>query len=107
IFYHRSIFDKGHRYNIRYRVCADYDFNLFCTAKYHVQYLPLIISFFVGGGISSVTEDPDFAQNKWMNIVRYFGSKLLKPCFAPFRRNVKKAGTALLKRGKLTHAWTA
>src|SRR3546814_8919956 len=56
-FYHRCIFDNGHRYRTRYRVCADYDFNLFCTARYQVQYIPATISVFVSGGMSSVETD--------------------------------------------------
>ena len=107
VFYHRNIFNEGHRYNTRYRICADYDFNLRCTARYRVQYVPVIVSAFVGGGISSVEEDSEFARDKWMNTIRYFGNKLKTPDFAPFRKAFKKAGRAFLNRRELSHAWMA
>lgn len=106
-FYHHSIFDNGHRYRTQYRVCADYDFNLFCTAKYDVQYVPVTVSTFVAGGMSSVETDPEFAKDKWLNTIRYFGNELKAPAFIPFKKAFKKAGMAFLKRGEFAHAWTA
>lgn len=106
-FYHRCIFDDGHRYHTPYRVCADYDFNLFCTARYHVQYVPVVVSAFVAGGMSSVETDAEFAKDKWVNTVRYFGSKLKDPVFAPFKNAFKRAGTASLRRGQFRNAWRA
>lgn len=106
-FYHRRIFDDGHRYHTRYRVCADYDFNLFCTAKYSVQYAPLVVSAFVSGGMSSVETDVQFDKDKWTNTIRYFGSRLRAPEFAPFKKAFKRSGTTFLERGQLRRAWQA
>ncbi|MEC3878250.1 glycosyltransferase family 2 protein [Parapedobacter sp. 10938] len=106
-FYHRGIFDDGHRYNPKYRVCADYDFNLLCTAKYHVQYIPIVVSCFVSGGFSSINEDELFIQDMWTNVIRYFGSKLRTNPFFPFRKNMKKAAEVFYKRFDLYHALVA
>lgn len=107
IFYHRRIFEDGHRYNLKYRICADYDFNLFCTAKYHVQYIPIVVSCFVSGGLSSVNDDEVFIQDTWTNIIRYFGSKLLKNSLSPFRKNMKQAAKVFFMRFDFYHALVA
>lgn len=104
IFYHRKIFDGGHRYNLKYRICADYDFNLFCTANYRVQYAPVVVSNFVSGGLSSVEHDTSFGQDKWMNIIRYFGSRLKDKPFAIFRKDMKRAAKDFIKRFDLYRA---
>ncbi len=106
-FYHRRIFDDGHRYRVQYRVCADYDFNLFCTANYRVQYVPLTISAFVSGGMSSVETDIAFTTDKWMNTIRYFGNTLKDDRLNTFKKAFKKAGTTFLRRGNLQYAWIA
>ncbi len=106
-FYQRRIFDSGHRYHTAYRICADYDFNLFCTARYCVRYVPVTVSAFVAGGMSSVETDAEFAKDKWLNTIRYFGGKLKAREFAPFKKAFKKAGAAFLKRGEFMHAWVA
>lgn len=107
VFYHRCIFEDGHRYQTQYRICADYDFNLYCTAKYRVQYVPVTVSAFVGGGTSSVEVDTEFAKDKWMNTIRYFGEKLKYREFSPFKKAFKKAGAVFLRRGKIGNALTA
>ena len=107
VFYHQDIFTDGHRFKTQYRICADYDFNLFCTARYGIQYVPVIVSAFVAGGISSMETDSEFAKDKWMNSIRYFGNKLKDQGFAPFKKAFKKAGAAFLRRGELRYAWTA
>ena len=106
-FYHRQIFDNGHRYQTKYRVCADYDFNLFCTAKYRVQYMPIVVSAFVSGGMSSVETDAAFDKDKWENIIRYFGGKLKAPEFALFIKEFKQAGVTYFKRREFINALTA
>ena len=107
LFYHRSIFDAGHRYKTQYRICADYDFNLFCTANYQVRYIPATVAVFTSGGISSVLDDPAFDRDKWMNIIRYFGYKLTAAHFAPFRKEFKKAAPAFLKQNDFSCALKA
>lgn len=104
IFYRRNVFDDGHRYNPKYRICADYDFNLFCTANYQVQYLPVVVSCFVNGGASSSEQDTAFAQDKWMNAIRYFGNKLKDKSLTPFKRDMRTAAKDFLKRFDLYRA---
>lgn len=101
ILYNRRIFDNGERYNPRYTVLADFDFNLRCFARYNVFYTPLIISVFATGGISSTMLDEAFAREHWANIVGYYGYKLMSPSLVGYKRILKKTGKALLKKGKL------
>ncbi len=107
ILYHRRIFDNGERYNTRYTVLADFDFNLRCFARYDVQYTPLIISVFATGGISSTMVDEAFAHERWENIANYYGYKLLSPSLIGYERIFKRTGKRLLKRGKLREGTAA
>jgi hypothetical protein len=46
IFYHHSVFKKLGNFNLRYKVLADYDFNLKCFANYMFSYADLNIANF-------------------------------------------------------------
>lgn len=55
IFYHKSLFKKFGHYSKDYKIYSDWDFNIKCLVKNKVQalYLPIIISKFQLGGLSS------------------------------------------------------
>ncbi len=98
IFYHRKVFDFGNRFNVHYKVCADHDLNLYCFSAFHTQYIPLIISIFRTGGMSTVQQDFLFEEEKWMLIVKYFSMKLFNPSLRETKRHLKKAGQAYWKK---------
>ncbi len=100
IFYNRRIFKEGNRYKLKYPVCADYDFNLYCAAKYKTKYIPVIVSLFYTGGLSSIKSDQNFARDKWINIVSYFKKRLLDKRFIQYRNVFKKTWKTFIKRSQ-------
>lgn len=55
IFYHHSFFSNGLRYNLRYKLLADYDLNLrwFLGKKYSSKYIPVTVAHYSMDGVSS------------------------------------------------------
>jgi glycosyltransferase involved in cell wall biosynthesis len=55
VFYHRTIFDIVGKYDLRYKVFADWIFNLKCFTHQEIskQYIPCLIADFEEGGLSS------------------------------------------------------
>lgn len=61
-----------------YKICADWDFNLYCWSKHPFLYVDMIIVNFFGGGISgSKIRDDAFRKDMSQNLILYFGSDLL------------------------------
>jgi hypothetical protein len=77
---HQSIFYRAEfvkkeigRYNINYRLCADWDFNLRCFAKTDFLYTNLIIvKFYAGGESTGNNVDEGFSRDFAANILKYF-----------------------------------
>jgi glycosyltransferase involved in cell wall biosynthesis len=88
--YHRSIFQKLGNYDLQYRVCADYDFNLRCFANYAFAYVPITLSLFNAGGASTTIHDEPFARDMWINIVKYFGLGIFKRTFTTHHRKLSR-----------------
>lgn len=107
ILYNRRIFDKGERYDPKYPVLADFDLNLRCFARYQIAYTPQIVSVYYTGGLSSTAMDKAFAQDKWVNIIRYYRYELLSPAMNAYKRVFKKAAKQLLKSGSMHDRITA
>ncbi len=76
IFYPKKIFDEFGRFNINYRITADWDFNLRCFAKKEFVYSDIIISVFSGGGTSTRQVHDNFSDDFIKNIVNYFNLEL-------------------------------
>ncbi|MCX2450388.1 glycosyltransferase family 2 protein [Pedobacter sp. PLR] len=105
IFYARKIFvDRKVGYNLNYKVCADYDLNLFCASRYPIQYVPETVSYFNSGGMSSVVPDAVFNREKWLNIVYYFREKLFDENLASRTKELKKTWKRFFKRFQVSLA---
>jgi glycosyltransferase involved in cell wall biosynthesis len=63
-FYSRSLFDMLGGFDARYRIAADWVFNIRCFAdpRVRVEYIDEIIADYEGGGMSDGVEDPLFLQ---------------------------------------------
>ena len=81
IFYKRDIFNDNNKYNIAYKICADYDFNLRVWTKYQPQHFDRIIAKFNAGGASTNIKDLNFEKDFSSNIINYFGKILYKTNF--------------------------
>ena len=90
IFYHRSVFKKIGNFNTVYKICADWDFNLHCFARFDLHHIDLIVALYYGGGVSSVSEDTVFMSDKLNNIIKYFQNKLYYSEFVQIRPLLRK-----------------
>ena len=70
IFYPSWLF-KEYKYDVNYKVFADHIFNMKCFGDQRVnfQYIPLVISVYEGGGVSAVTRDQYYLDNK-LSVIR-------------------------------------
>jgi glycosyltransferase involved in cell wall biosynthesis len=117
IFYERTIFDLLGKFDLKYKVYADWEFNMKCFADSRLRkvYLDLVVADFEGWGISDVQEDEQFVNDfpdlirKYVGVSHYLHYRiyLARVSFYRFRRGladfVKEAATqpvALFKRHK-------
>jgi glycosyltransferase involved in cell wall biosynthesis len=70
IFYNLSVFKEIGYFDTNYKITADYIFNLriFMQTSSEIQYVPLVVSHFMGGGLSDIVRDDYFQDNKLMII---------------------------------------
>lgn len=106
IFYSADIFENK-LYNTKYKILADHDFNIYCASRYCLQYVPITVSYFNTGGISSRLKDLSFEQDKWINTVSYFKNKLIDKSLYKYRYDLKKTVRLLLKKSEFKLAFTA
>lgn len=105
ICYSREVFNDHIQYNTNYTICADYDLNLFFASRYELKYVPIILSSFRTGGLSSVRVDNAFIKDKWINIVSYFGEKLFDRSFRTHRTRIRKTISFFIKTAKFKKAF--
>ena len=53
VFYHRSLIDKPGYFDLKYKICADWDYNLRCWHEAKIGYLDEVVAHFYAGGVSS------------------------------------------------------
>ncbi|MGB8507355.1 MAG: glycosyltransferase family 2 protein [Pyrinomonadaceae bacterium] len=75
IFYERTIFDVVGEFDLKYRVYADWAYNMKCFAHPRVRtvYTGLLVADFEGWGISDTQEDPDFMGDLPRLLWKYVG----------------------------------
>jgi glycosyltransferase involved in cell wall biosynthesis len=80
IFYKASfIRDEIGVFNVRYRVCADWDLNMRCWQKTKSKYFRRTMALFNAGGISTFSaDDQNFKKDFDENKLKYFGEKIEK-----------------------------
>jgi glycosyltransferase involved in cell wall biosynthesis len=77
IFYRSSTIRRlGIEYNERYRLLADWDYNLKLLSRCRFHCLPTTVAIFSGTGKSSCEEDYEFRMDLEANIIRYFGLRM-------------------------------
>ena len=88
IFTHRKVFEYLGEFDIRYKIYADWEFNMrwFTTAWVRREYIPITISYFNASGFSSTLQDEVFyaeqdeLRNKYFpSIVQYLIRNPHKP----------------------------
>lgn len=74
IFYNKKFWETGVRYNLKYKLLADYVVNLkwfLDTSHFKSKYIPVMVSFFNAGGISNVIQDDEFYKDYGKNLWQY------------------------------------
>lgn len=73
IFYERAIFDVLGKFELRYKVLADYVFNIKCFGDDRIQkrYIDYVIANFEGGGLSAKQKDVDLIKEQSKLIEEY------------------------------------
>lgn len=74
IFYNREfIVDNGLAYNLKYRILADWDFNIRCRSLTEFTFVDLVIATFYAGGLSTTqAKDESFFRDFVKNFLTYF-----------------------------------
>ncbi|WPC41024.1 glycosyltransferase [Clostridium sp. JS66] len=83
IFYNRNIFRILGKYNLRYSVYSDAEFNLRCFSNSSIkkEYINVLICKYLGNGFSEKNTDISFKQDFNKIIYNYFGKGYLKEEF--------------------------
>ncbi len=96
IFYRKSLCDTVGQFNLDYRVCADWDFNLRCFSRTEqVRHAGITICNYSGTGFSSITEDRHFHENKYRLVASYFSVGMLNRLFTVCRYEFHKKAVGL------------
>jgi len=99
IFYKSSLFkEDGYRYDLKYPILADHMLNLLLASRFDFLYIPVLIANFTIGGMSTTESDGNFQTDRWLNIIKYYGSILKDRRFYGTRPYIRKAGKAFFKR---------
>lgn len=101
IFYETSLFARIGSFNAKYRICADWDFALRAFARYSVRYIPLTVSIFSGGGLSSEKRDTLFGVDRINLLVQYFGVRVVSRSFASLRWEFYRSSLASLREHRI------
>lgn len=72
IFYPKIIYDN-HRYNLKYKLFADWVYNMQIHSLTRFKYIDLNISYYDDMGVSAVNNDYIFKKEQFALIVRYLG----------------------------------
>jgi glycosyltransferase involved in cell wall biosynthesis len=104
IFYGRQIFSKLGLFNERYKIGADHEFNIRCFADDTIYkvHLPVVVSDYMAGGVSSHVADIPFEQDFLQIIRTNFGWAYYALSVGRISRNVKqfKGWVATLLKAK-------
>jgi glycosyltransferase involved in cell wall biosynthesis len=84
IFYNRKIFEKIGKYDLKYPVWSDWEFNLRAWSKYKFKYSDIIVARFKGGSKSYSIQDNSFLLNRSLIIYNYFKLYLYKREFSNY-----------------------
>lgn len=88
-FYHRAIFDIVGKYDLRYKVFADWLLNLKCFLHQGIntRYIPLYIADYEEGGLSSrISNDPAFKSDFPQLVKKELGVRAFVVCQAKMSR---------------------
>lgn len=91
IFYRRDLCAAVGWYDLRYKVCADWGYNLRCFAMAKkIKYVDAVFCDYDGSGFSSTRKDLLFLRDKYRLISDAFGVSLMSGFFTPCRYDFRR-----------------
>ncbi len=98
--YRRAFAKSVGEFNLRYRILADWDYNLRCWSRTKFRYIDVILAVFRLGGLSGgCGDDPYFGQEVGRNAMEYFGWSMFHPLLNS-RNFAGRTGIAKLQLSK-------
>ncbi|WP_338791057.1 glycosyltransferase family 2 protein [Bernardetia sp. MNP-M8] len=93
IFYHKNLFENLGNYNKKYKLYADWDFNIRCFTYKHIKpkYVDKIVCTYSGEGISSHTIDEVFKKEKLPKYINKFLVKVSTPDVEKYKYHILDA----------------
>jgi len=82
IFYHKRVFQIHGQYDLRYKVCADWEFNIRIFRQCRKKHVDVVVADFYSGGLSTTSKDHEM-EVRFVELV----SEHLRP--SPFHRYYK------------------
>lgn len=109
IFYRRTLFAELGGFNLRYRVWADWDFNLRAAFRAPPQWVDLVVSDYSTSGLSSTSSDSLFADELPELIRRELARRPHDRALWPLQRRLRRQAKTFRRRGRWSAAlrqWT-
>jgi glycosyltransferase involved in cell wall biosynthesis len=101
IFYNRSVFKRLGGFDDKYKVLADWDFNLRCFARVKCVYIAVTVARFTGGGSSTISDDPLFFTDRIDRLKQYFNVSYFNRLFSKEYPLFKVKAIEYFKKGKI------
>lgn len=105
IFYHKTLLEKVGKFNLDFRIYADWDMNIRCfAAGSRNKYINLIICKYDGRGFSSNSTDHVFNERKHSEISRLYKASYWRKLFRPCRYEFYEKSISHIKQHRIIHA---
>ncbi|MCA3239828.1 MAG: glycosyltransferase [Rubrivivax sp.] len=105
IFYRRSLWQRLGGFEPRYRLWADWAFNLRAAFEAPPQWIDLIVADYAATGMSARQSDAVLQAEMPELIRREFAARVGDPALKPLARHLMRQADALRRRGRWREAW--
>ncbi len=107
VFYRRTLFDQIGRFNLRYRRCADWDFNLRAAFRSPIEWIDVVVADYATSGISSLGIDDEFRSDwpRWLQAE--LAARPFDRALWPVQHRLVSGANALRKMGRRVEALQA
>ncbi|MDR3368499.1 glycosyltransferase family 2 protein [Rhodoferax sp.] len=105
ILYRKSLFTRLGEFDLKYKICADWDFNIRCFGlPCKVTFCDVVLCHYDGRGMSSRTTDHAFYRDRLSIALRAYHVPVLHSVFRALRYEFHDEGKKCLEEGRIFHA---
>jgi glycosyltransferase involved in cell wall biosynthesis len=105
IFYRRTLWQRLGGFELRYRLWADWAFNLRAAFEAPPEWIDLIVADYAATGMSARQSDAVLQAEMPELIRREFAARVGDPTLKPLARHLMRQADALRRRGRWREAW--